>query len=58
MEITLTLSDELVEKIQQLPNPNQFIGEILTQALLNYVPQPTSHLSKWAKIVQRVPEVR
>ncbi len=54
MEITLTLSDELVKKIQQLPNPEKFVSEALTRALNNYFLQPASHLSKWAKIAQRI----
>ncbi len=54
MEITLTLSDELIQKIQQLPNPDTFVSEALTRALNNYFLQSTSPLSKWAKIAQRV----
>jgi hypothetical protein len=59
MEITLTLSDELVKKIQHLPHPNEFISEALKKALQYYTMQQAqadAKLSKWAKIVQRVQE--
>ena len=54
MELTLILSDELVKRIQQLPNPNQFVSDVLTNALNKKFPPPASRLSKWAKIAQRV----
>ena len=57
MEITLTLSDELVKKIQHLPHPDEFISEALKKALQDYTMQQAqadAKLSKWAKIVQRV----
>ncbi|GAK59233.1 hypothetical protein U27_06210 [Candidatus Vecturithrix granuli] len=54
MEITLTLSDELVRKLHQLPNPDEFVSEAIVRAFNTYVFQTASRPSKWARIVQRV----
>ena len=54
MEITLTLADELVEKIQRLPDPAQFIDNALTEALSKQTHQQSMALSKWAKLARRV----
>lgn len=54
MEITLTLSDELVRKLHQLPNPDEFVSEAIARAFNTYVFQTVSRPSKWARIVQRV----
>ena len=55
MEITLTLSDELVKTLQQLPNPDKYVSELLSRALNVSFPQkPPLRRSKWAVIAQRV----
>ena len=33
MQITLNLSGEIVGQLQQLPNPEQFVSEVITRAL-------------------------
>ncbi len=53
MEITLTLSDDLAKQLQSIQNPNEFIAEMLANALQNYFLQSTVK-SKWARIAQRV----
>lgn len=58
MEITLRLSDDLVQQLQQLPNPDKFVGDLLKKAFRpTTVPdngRPPSKLSKWAHIAQRI----
>ncbi len=59
MEITLRLSDEIIQKLHQLPNPDQFVGEILQCALRDTSSQKAlspSPLSKWARLVKRIDE--
>jgi hypothetical protein len=33
MQITLNLSGEIIGQLQQLPNPEQFVSEVITRAL-------------------------
>lgn len=57
MEMTFRLSDEIVQRLRQLPNPDKFVGEVLKNALKEISPRgqvPTSRPSKWAKLVQRI----
>jgi ubiquitin C-terminal hydrolase len=57
MEMTFRLSDELVQKLQQLPNPDTFVGEVLKNALKEFsarLEAPTSQPSKWVKLMQRI----
>ena len=57
MEITLRLSDELIQQLQQLPNPDKFVSDVLKKALSNTSHQPTQQppqISKWARIAKRI----
>lgn len=57
MEMTFRLSDELVIQLQQLPNPDNFVGEVLKNALKDLSLRRenlTSQPSKWAKLMQRI----
>ncbi len=54
MEIMLTLSDELVKTLQQLPDAEKYVSEVLSRALNVSCPQTAPRRSKWAAIAQRV----
>jgi hypothetical protein len=56
MEMTLTLSDEIGKQIQNLPNPNEFVSQVVKDALkkLTNQQQKAGEPSKWAKIAQRI----
>jgi hypothetical protein len=57
MEMTFRLSDELVLQLQQLPNPDNFVGEVLKNALKEFSPRKenlAAQPSKWAKLIQRI----
>jgi hypothetical protein len=60
MEITLRLSDELGQQLQQLPNPDKFVSDLLKKAfhptVLPEKVRPPSRPSKWAQIAQRIEE--
>ena len=59
MEITLRLSDEVIHQLQQLPNPDEFVSEVLKKALSRTSDQkePSSpRPSKWARIAKRIEE--
>ena len=59
MEMTFRLSDEIIQQLRQLPNPDQFVGEVLKKALRDgaFRKGPAaSPVSKWAKIAQRIEE--
>lgn len=59
MEMTFQLSDEIIQQLRQLSNPDQFVGEVLKKALKDpsfHREPPTSQLSKWARLVKRIDE--
>ena len=59
MEMTFRLPDEMSQQLRKLPNPDQFVREVLQNALNNRG-QRSSTLpeksSKWAKLVKRIHE--
>ncbi|KHD06081.1 hypothetical protein PN36_17125 [Candidatus Thiomargarita nelsonii] len=54
MEITLTLSDDIAKQIQNLPNPNEFVSQIVKDALKKLTNQQQKAKEPWAKIAQRI----
>lgn len=59
MEMTFRLSDEIIQQLRQLPNPDQFVGEVLKNALKDVSSLrgvSPSQPSKWAKLVKRIDE--
>lgn len=59
MEMTFRLSDEIVQQLRQLPNPDQFVGDVLKKALKEVSSRKgvsTSQPSRWAKLVKRIEE--
>lgn len=59
MEMTFRLPDEMSQQLQQLPNPDQFVREVLQRALNVTVRRSDaapSMSSKWIKLVQRIHE--
>ncbi len=59
MEMTFRLSDEIIQQLRQLPNPDQFVGEVLKHALKDRSFRKESlpsRPSKWAKLVTRIDE--
>lgn len=57
MKITITLPDEIAERVRQLPDSDEFVTRAVEEALAKE-PQPSppspDEPSKWAKIVERV----
>ncbi len=59
MEMTFRLSDDIIQQLRQLPNPDQFVGEVLKNALKDvssFSGVSTSQPSKWANLVKRIDE--
>lgn len=59
MEITFRLSDDIIQQLRRLPNPDQFVGEVLQKALRDtsfHKESSKVQPSKWAKLVQRIDE--
>ncbi len=59
MEMTFQLADEVIHQLQQLPNPDRFVGEVIQHALQEKAFRRLSTLSppsKWAKLVTRINE--
>lgn len=59
MEMTFRLSDEIIQQLRQLSNPDQFVGEVLRSALRDVAFRKSASetpVSKWAKIAQRIEE--
>jgi len=59
MEMTFRLPDEMSRQLRQLPNPDQFVREVLQNALKNRGQRssmPPEQSSKWAKLVKRIHE--
>lgn len=57
MEMTFRLSDEIIQQLRQLPNPDQFVGDVLRRALRDAAFRKSASeksVSKWAKIAQRI----
>lgn len=57
MEMTFRLPDEMSWQLQQLPNPEQFVREVLQNALNNRRQRSSAipaQSSKWAKLVTRI----
>jgi hypothetical protein len=52
MQLTLTLPDDLVQKLKSIPDSDQFVREVLQSAIEQY--PLTKPLSKWAKIAKRI----
>ena len=60
MEMTFLLPDEMSQQLRQLPNSDQFVREVLQNAL-NSIGRRSSAVpfqssSKWAKLVKRIYE--
>ena len=59
MEMTFVLPDEMSQQLRQLPNPDQFVREVLQNALNSrgrWSKAVPSQSSKWAKLVKRIHE--
>jgi hypothetical protein len=59
MEMTFRLSDEIIQQLRQLPNPDQFVGDVLRNALRDTAFRRSASempASKWAQIAQRIEE--
>lgn len=59
MEMTFRLSDEIIQQLRQLPNPDQFVGDVLRSALRDVAFRKSASetpVSKWAKIARRIEE--
>ncbi len=59
MEMTFRLPDEMSQQLRQLPNPEQFVREVLQNALNNRGQRSSvipAQSSKWAKLVKRIHE--
>ena len=59
MEMTFRLPDEMSQQLRQLPNPDQFVREVLQNALNSPGRRSSaapSQSSKWAKLVKRIHE--
>ena len=59
MEVTFRLSDEIIQQLLLIPNPDQFVGEAIKNALkeLSFRRQTsTSQPSRWARLVRRIDE--
>jgi hypothetical protein len=59
MEMTFRLSDDIIQKLRKLPNPDQFVRDVLTNALRDASFRKKTSLSpssKWAKIAKRINE--
>jgi len=57
MEMTFRFSDEIIQKLRQFPNPDQFVGDVLKNALKSTSfrrDTSMSQPSKWAKLVKRI----
>ena len=57
MEMSFWLSEEIIQQLRQLPNPDQFVGDVLKNALKDVAARrggATSQPSEWAKLVQRI----
>lgn len=59
MDMTFRLPDEMSRQLQQLPNPEQFVRDVLQNALKNRDQRSgaiPAQSSKWAQLVQRIHE--
>ncbi len=59
MQITIAVPEELGRRVQQLPNPDQFVVEVLAKALqvrLAERQRLTTEPSRWARLAQRIAE--
>ena len=59
MDMTFRLPDEMSRQLQQLPNPEQFVREVLQNALSKRGQRNAAipaQSSKWAKLVKRIHE--
>ena len=59
MDMTFRLPDEMSQQLRQLPNPDQFVREVLQKALNSLERRSgasPSQSSKWAQLVQRIHE--
>lgn len=52
MQLTLTLPDDLVQKLKSIPDSDQFVREVLQSAIEQH--PFIKPLSKWAKIAKRI----
>ncbi len=55
--MTFRLSDEIVQKLRLLPNPEKFVAEVLKNALKGasfHGESQASQPSKWARLVERI----
>ena len=57
MTITISLPDEIAERVRQLPDCNEFVTRAVEEALAREqpsVPPSEAKPSKWAQIVKRI----
>jgi hypothetical protein len=57
MKITITLPDDIAERVRQRPDSDEFVTRAVEEALAKEPqpsPPPADEPSKWAKIVERV----
>lgn len=52
MQLTVTLPDELVQQLKSIPNSDNFMREVLQNAVAHHL--HTAPRSKWSKIAERI----
>ena len=50
MQLTLTLPDTLVQQLKSIPDSDNFVREVLQNAVKEYARPP----SKWSKMAERI----
>jgi Arc/MetJ-type ribon-helix-helix transcriptional regulator len=56
MKITVTLPDEVAERVRQLPDRDEFVTRAVEAALADSPPSPPVEAkpSRWAQLVERI----
>jgi metal-responsive CopG/Arc/MetJ family transcriptional regulator len=57
VKVTITLPDELAERVNRLPDRDEFVSRLVAHALARQPQEqqePKPRQSKWAKIVERI----
>jgi extradiol dioxygenase family protein len=52
MQLTLTLSDDLAQRLQSIPDSDKFVREVLQAAIEQYT--LAKPVSKWSAIAKRI----
>lgn len=54
MKITITLPDEIAERVRQLPDGDDFVTRAVEAAFASSPAAPPATTSRWARLVERV----